>query len=175
MVYSYKCSAGGQSRMNQETVSCKLWFPLNGGGIGVFSSDIYSQLLFEILPLGIYSIDLETFKEPYQKNTIKMKMKVCQLTLCESMGYPVHVILQARILKWVVFPFSRASSQPRDRTQIPHSRWILYQLSHEGSPRILEWVAYPFSSRSSQPRNQTGISCIAGRLYQLSYERSQLK
>ena len=27
---------------------------------------------------------------------------------------------------------------------LPHCRWILYQLSHKGSPRILEWVAYPF-------------------------------
>ena len=40
--------------------------------------------------------------------------------------------------------------------------WILYQLSHKGSPGILEWVAYPFSNGSSQPKNQTGISCIAG-------------
>ena len=24
-----------------------------------------------------------------------------------------------------------------------HSRQILYQLSHKGSPRILDWVAYP--------------------------------
>ena len=24
-----------------------------------------------------------------------------------------------------------------------HCGWILYQLSHKGSPRILEWVAYP--------------------------------
>ena len=30
-----------------------------------------------------------------------------------------------------------------------HCKWILYQLSHKGSPRILEWVAYPFSSGSS--------------------------
>ena len=28
-------------------------------------------------------------------------------------------ILQARILKWVAFPFSRGSSQPRDQTQVP--------------------------------------------------------
>ena len=48
---------------------------------------------------------------------------------------------------------------------LPHCRWILYQLSHKGSPRIPEWVAYPFSSRSSPPRNQTGISCITGRLF----------
>ena len=29
-------------------------------------------------------------------------------------------ILQARTLEWVVFPFSRGSSQARDRTQIPY-------------------------------------------------------
>ena len=45
---------------------------------------------------------------------------------------------------------------------LPHCRWILYQLSHKGSPRILEWVAYPFSSGSSWPSNQTGVSCIDG-------------
>ena len=43
-----------------------------------------------------------------------------------------------------------------------HWRWILCQLSHQGSPRILEWVAYPFSRGSSQPRNRTGVSCTAG-------------
>ena len=26
---------------------------------------------------------------------------------------------------------------------LPHCRWILYQLSHKGSPRIVEWVAIP--------------------------------
>ena len=46
-----------------------------------------------------------------------------------------------------------------------HCRWILYQLSHKGSPRILEWVGYPFSSGSSGPRNRTGVSCIAGRYF----------
>ena len=48
---------------------------------------------------------------------------------------------------------------------LPHCRWIIYQLSHQGSPRILEWVAYPFSSRSSLLRNQTRVSCIAGRFF----------
>ena len=76
----------------------------------------------------------------------------------------VHGILQARILEWVAFPFSRGSSQPRDWTQISHIA-ICYQLSHKGSPRILEWVAYPFSNRSSRPRNRTRVSCIAGRFF----------
>ena len=46
-----------------------------------------------------------------------------------------------------------------------YCRWILYQLSHKGSPRILEWVVYPFFSGSSQPRNPTRVSRIAGGLY----------
>ena len=29
-----------------------------------------------------------------------------------------HGILQARILGWVAFPFSRGSSQPRDQTHV---------------------------------------------------------
>ena len=32
--------------------------------------------------------------------------------------YTVHAILQARILEWVAFCFSRGSSQPRDRTHV---------------------------------------------------------
>ena len=39
-------------------------------------------------------------------------------TLCDSVDYTVHGILQARILEWVAFPFSRGSSQPRDWTQV---------------------------------------------------------
>ena len=39
-------------------------------------------------------------------------------TLCDPMDYTVRGILQARILEWVAFPFSRGSSQPRDQTQV---------------------------------------------------------
>ena len=41
-------------------------------------------------------------------------------TLCDSMDYIIYGILQARILEWVAFPFSRGSSQPGDRTQLSH-------------------------------------------------------
>ena len=33
--------------------------------------------------------------------------------LCNPMDYTAHAILQARILEWVAFPFSRGSSEPR--------------------------------------------------------------
>ena len=47
-------------------------------------------------------------------------VKVIQLcpTLCDPMDYTVLVILQARKMEWVAFPFSRASSQPKDWTQV---------------------------------------------------------
>ena len=47
----------------------------------------------------------------------------------------IHGILQARILEWAAFPFSKGSSQPRDQTQVfcIAGGWILYQLNHKGS------------------------------------------
>ena len=36
------------------------------------------------------------------------------------MDYTAHGILQARILEWVAFPFSRGYFQPMDRTQVSH-------------------------------------------------------
>ena len=55
-----------------------------------------------------------------QKHIQRVKMKVAQScpTLCNPMEYTVHGILQARILEWVAFPFSRGCSQPRDWTQV---------------------------------------------------------
>ena len=49
-----------------------------------------------------------------------VKVKVTQLcpTLCNPMDYTVHGILQASLLEWIATPFSRGSSQPRDRTHI---------------------------------------------------------
>ena len=41
-------------------------------------------------------------------------------TLCDPMDYTVNRILQARVLEWVAFPFSRGSSQPRDQTQVSY-------------------------------------------------------
>ena len=56
------------------------------------------------------------------------EVKVAQscLTLCDSMDCSlpdssVHGIFQARILDWVVVPFSKGSSQSRDRTHVSHT------------------------------------------------------
>ena len=95
-------------------------------------------------------------------------MKVAQScpTLCNPMDYTVHGILQARILEWVAFSFSRASSQPRDRTQVFHIAAVAAKSLHScptlcdpihGSPpdspipgilqaRTLEWITISFSN-----------------------------
>ena len=125
----------------------------------------------------------------------KMKVLVTQScpTLYDSMdcrqpGSSVHGILQARIWEWVAMSFSRVSSQPRNRSQVPRiaggfftsiycccclvakscqtlcnpMNCSLPGFSVHGilQPRILEWVDVSFSRGSSQPRDQTHVSCF---------------
>ena len=73
---------------------------------------------------------------------LPVKVKVAQLcpTLCNSMDSTVHGILQARILEWVAFPFSRGSSQPRDRTQVSHpGRFFTSWATREAAPNSESW------------------------------------
>ena len=61
-----------------------------------------------------------TYMSENSHTYINKHSEVAQLcpTCCDPMNYTVHGILQARILEWVAFPFSRGSSQPRDWTQV---------------------------------------------------------
>ena len=71
--------------------------------------------------------------------TTTMKVNVAQLclTLHDSMDNTVHGILQARILEWVTFYFSRGSSQRSlAKPGLPYCRQILYQLSYKGRTTI---------------------------------------
>ena len=63
-------------------------------------------------------VSLESRISGVFRGGVKMKVAQLCLTLCDPMDYTVHGILQARILEWVAFPFSRGSSQPRDQTQV---------------------------------------------------------
>ena len=47
-------------------------------------------------------------------------LTLCDPVDCNLLGFSVHGILQARILEWIAIPFSRGSSQPRDRTRVSH-------------------------------------------------------
>ena len=80
------------------------------------------------------------------------------------MDYIVHGILQARILEWVAFPFSRESSQLRDWTQVSCiASGFFYQLSHEGNPKSTKH-ACKTSSISSSWYFQTGTTLFPSSL-----------
>ena len=68
---------------------------------------------------------------------VKVEVVWSCLTHCDPMDYTALGILQARILEWVAFPFSRERLD-LSNPGLSHCRQILYQLSHKGSPGILE-------------------------------------
>ena len=117
-------------------------------------------------------------------------MKVVQLcrSICNPTDYTNHGTFQIRILEWVVFPFSRVFSQPRDRTRVSCiagrfcTNWAtaaakslqscptLYDPidgSPPGSPvpgilqaRTLEWVAISSSNAWKWKVKVKVLSCI---------------
>ena len=75
---------------------------------------------YNIEPPGKPMIILVSFTKEGKYNSfiyVCVKVKVTQScpTLCDPMDYIVHGILQARILEWVAFTFSRGSSQSRNQ------------------------------------------------------------
>ena len=103
---------------------------------------------------------------------LKVKVKVTQLcpTLCDPMDYTVHGILQARILEWVAFPFSRGSSQPRIEPRSPTLQMDSLPAEPQGKPKntrvgslsLLQWI---FQTQELS----RGLLHCKPILYQLSY------
>ena len=75
----------------------------------------------------------------------------------DPMDYTIHGILQARILEWVAFPFSRGSSQPRDQTQVSHIAGDSLPAESQGKPKNTG-----VGSLSLLQGNWNRVSCIAG-------------
>ena len=89
-------------------------------------------------------------------------MKVAQLcpTLCDPMDYTVHGILQAGILEWIAIPFSRGSSQPRDRRC---EGWTIKKAEGQGSDAFELWCwrrlfTVPWIARRSNQSTLKGIN-----------------
>ena len=102
--------------------------PLGSSVLGIFQVRILEwvaihSLLQEIfltqgLNLGLLHCRQILYCLNHQGSPKEVKVAQSCLTLCDRIDYTVCGILQARILEWVAFPFSRGSSQPRDRTQV---------------------------------------------------------
>ena len=93
-----------------------------------FFSFFHLKFLFNQYPHAVMT---------YHRLISIVKVKVAQSCpiLCNPMDYTVHGILQARILEWVVFPFSRGSSQPRDWTQVSHNAGKFFTRWATGKPK----------------------------------------
>ena len=76
-------------------------------------------------------------------NEMKVKVSQSYPTLCYPMDYTDHGILQASILEWVAFPFSRGSSWP--------SNWTL------GSP-ALQADSLPLKYQGSSHGNEMTVT-----------------
>ena len=77
--------------------------------------------LFYLANVKIYAY-VRDFNHRFVSKYVYMLVAQSCLTLddprdCSPPGSSVHGILQTRILEWVTFPFSRRSSQPKERTQ----------------------------------------------------------
>ena len=82
------------------------------------------------------------------------------------LGSSVHGILQARILEWVTFPFSRGSSQPRDWNQVSHvaGRFFTTRTTREGKPQwLLLLFGWLVMSNSLWPHGlqHTRLPCLS--------------
>ena len=111
---------------------------------------------------------------------VKVKVKIAQSVMSDFLwshglglaGFPVHGILQARVLEWVAVPFSRGSSQPRDQTQVSCIAGCFFTIwagrpknTGAGSLSLLQGI-FP-----TQESNQHLLHCRQI-LYQLSYPGS---
>ena len=126
------------------------------------------SVIFEIVPKYYISdsfVDYEGYSISSQGflPTVADKMvKVTQScpTLCDPMDYTVHGILQARLMEWVDFPYSRGSPQARS----PALEVDSLPAEPQGKPKNTGVGSLSLLG-SSQPRSQTRVSCIAGRFF----------
>ena len=109
---------------------------------------------------------------------ILREVKVTQLcpTLYNPMDYTVHGILQARILEWVAFPFSRISSNPGIEPRSPTLQADSLPAEPQGKPKntgvgSLSLLQRIFPTKKSN----RGLLHCRQILNQLSYEGSQKK
>ena len=103
----------------------------NQVGLLMVRQDLVKELILEAEKRKIYVTQWQKSKDNLEckqqaywaciSQEVKVTFTHACLTLCNPMDYTVHGILQASILEWVAFPFSRGSSQPRDQTQVSHT------------------------------------------------------
>ena len=107
--------------------------------------------IFSYLPLSIGALGMQSH------SLVCVCVQLCPTLWnpmdCSPPGASVHGISQVRIQEWVAISSSRGSSWLRDRTHVScvscTGSWILYRLSHLGSPRssLLHYITFQLISQ----------------------------
>ena len=98
---------------------------------------VHSLINSECIPWAVTVLSAGAREHRRQQSFHRWKWKSCP-TLCDPMDYRVHGSLQARVLQWVAFPFSRGSSQPRDWTQVSRIAGGFFTAEPQGKP-LYHW------------------------------------
>ena len=132
--------------------------------------------------------DVEYFYHTSNFANLSLLVKICALlyfvtqsclTLCDPMhcsppGSSVHEDSPGKNTGVGCHSLPGGLPNPEIKPMFPNCRWILYHLSHQGSPRILEWIAYPFSRGIFPTRESIKVSCIEVRFFTSSATRKAL-
>ena len=90
-------------------------------------------------------------------------------TLCDPMDYTIHGILQARILEWVAFPFSRGFFPTQGSTGLPHLQADSLLAEPQGKPNNIGVLLQQIFQAQESGR---GLLCCRQILFQLSHQGS---
>ena len=125
-----------------------------------FPSEIcYVNLLLNSNITSLITSSTRSFTSPPPMCAMLCLVAQSCLTLCDPMdcslpGFSVHESFQARMLEWIAIFFLRGIFPTQGSNSsllcLLHRRWILYLLSHQGSPfKVYFWFYTVLSNDNS--------------------------
>ena len=137
---------------------------------GNFSHSIYllnTDIQYIFIGLGSLCLLSHSWSLLVCVSHTRMCPTLCDPTDCSPPSSSVHGILQARILEWVVIPFSRGSSQPRDRTQVSSisGRFFTIWATREAQSLLTCMLSYSVQPYGLQPAKLLCPWDLPGRKY----------
>ena len=90
---------------------------------------------------GIAGANIPKWKWKWSRSVVST---LCNPMDCRLSGSSVHGIFQARVLEWIAISFSRGSSQPRNRTQVPRiaGRRFTIWATREAPSYVNSWSVF---------------------------------
>ena len=120
-------------------MQCDLSSLPSGAGVFLYVLPLKKCSQGELIYNVVLASGVEHSESVIHIHTKRSEVKVPQScpTLCNSMDYTVHGILQVRMLEWVAFPLLQGTFPTQGLNPgLLHRRQILYHMSYQGSSHI---------------------------------------